>query len=362
MQKPHTWRYVVVALAAGTCLAAEHAEHAGHDEIEEIVVTGSHLHRAHLVSSSPVTEVDAEELLFQGTVRVEDMVRTLPQVFSGQITSQSNGATGTANLNLRNLGTLRTLVLINGRRLPIGSPLQGGGADVNQIPGALVESVQVLTGGASAVYGSDAVAGVVDFRLKDDFVGLRIDGPLNYYQRPDEQYAAGAFAHYEVGASAEVFTELMFMDDRTLSQIAFQEENLDFNPDQNFQAGEGAGQGGATNPVSGGYDVFEAFVEANVPLVEGRPFVEELRLGLGLRYSDYDYGISTDTFGVRAGWAVKPTVKFRASVQRALRASSGRRRDRPSSATATPFRDSTTRSDGTGSPRPGCPYRDGEGA
>ena len=275
MQKPHTWRYVVVALAAGTCLAAEHAEHAGHDEIEEIVVTGSHLHRAHLVSSIPVTEVDAEELLFQGTVRVEDMVRTLPRVFSGQITSQSNGATGTANLNLRNLGTLRTLVLINGRRLPIGSPLQGGGADVNQIPGALVESVQVLTGGASAVYGSDAVAGVVDFRLKDDFEGLRID-----YQ----------FSQYGHDNNSSRWQRIV------------------------------------------------------------------------LRYSDYDYGISTDTFGVRAGWAVKPTVKFRASVQRALRASSGRRRDRPSSATATPFRDSTTRSDGTGSPRPGCPYEDGESA
>ena len=76
---------------------------------------------------------------------------------------------------------LRTLVLVNGRRLPIGSPLQGGGADVNQIPGALVESVQVLTGAASAVYGSDAVAGVVDFRLKDDFEGLRIDYKFSQY-------------------------------------------------------------------------------------------------------------------------------------------------------------------------------------
>ena len=76
---------------------------------------------------------------------------------------------------------LRTLVLVNGRRLPIGSPLQGGGADVNQIPGALVVSVQVLTGGASAVYGSDAVAGLVDFRLKDDFEGLRIDYQFSQY-------------------------------------------------------------------------------------------------------------------------------------------------------------------------------------
>ena len=106
--------------------------------------------------------------------------------------------------------------------------------------------------------------------------------------------------------------------------LEFREDNLDFNPDQNFQAGEGAGQGGATNPVSGGYDVFDAFVEANVPLVEGRPFAEELRLDLGFRYSDYDYGISTDTFGIRAGWAVNADVKFRASLQRALRAANVR--------------------------------------
>ena len=117
-------------------------------EIEEIVVTGSRIQRRNLVSASPVTQVDADELLFQGTVRVEDMVRTLPQVYSAQNTSQSNGATGTATLNLRNLGSERTLVLVNGRRLPAGSPIQGGiGADINQIPGALVQSVEVLTAG-----------------------------------------------------------------------------------------------------------------------------------------------------------------------------------------------------------------------
>ena len=151
-------------------------------EIEEIVVTGSRIQRRNLVSASPVTQVDADELLFQGTVRVEDMVRTLPQVYSAQNTSQSNGATGTATLNLRNLGSERTLVLVNGRRLPAGSPIQGGiGADINQIPGALVQSVEVLTGGASATYGSDAVAGVVNFLMKDDFEGVRVDYQFSQY-------------------------------------------------------------------------------------------------------------------------------------------------------------------------------------
>ena len=156
-------------------------------ELEEIVVTGSHIQRKNLVSASPVTSVDADELLYQGTVRVEDMVRTLPQVYSAQNTSQSNGATGTATLDLRNLGTERTLVLINGRRMPAGSPLQGGiGADINQVPSALVQSIEVLTGGASVTYGSDAVAGVVNFLMKKDFEGVQLDYQFSQYSHHND--------------------------------------------------------------------------------------------------------------------------------------------------------------------------------
>ncbi len=603
---------------------------------EVVVVTGSRIVRSNLVSSSPVTQVDAEELLFQGTVRVEDMAKTLPQVYSDQNTGQSNGATGTATIDLRNLGTDRTLVLVNGRRMPVGSPLHSGGADINQVPGALIRSVEVLTGGASATYGSDAVAGVVNFLMKDDFQGFRFDyqysgyqhnndasnwqdvvetagypaadgsvrdgemsyislllggnlddgrgnvtayatyrdieavwqadrdysscalsddttfcfgsstipqgrftnfgaggpfvdyivsgdqfvprqgetfnyGPLNYYQRPDEQYAFGAFAHYAVNDMVEAYTELMYMDDRTVSQIApsgaffvtnslscanplmsdqqfetvcgsigltrddvrnlfwigrrnveggnrqqdlrhttfrgvfglrgdinanwnydvsflrsevsmentylndlgttkirraldavrnddgeivcrsvvdgsdpncvpwniFSEggvtqaaldyivlplfargttdqtvltayvagdlapygirspaadtavavvfgyerrnENMDFNPDDGFREGEGAGQGGATNAVGGGYTVSELFMEADVPLAEGKPWVEELSLDLAYRYSDYDYGVTANTFGVRLGWALNYDIKVRGSFQRSIR-------------------------------------------
>ena len=113
------------------------------NQLEEVIVTGSRITRANLVSSSPVTQIDAEDMMFQGTTRVEDLVKELPQVYSQQNSTQQNGATGTATLNLRNLGDERTLVLINGRRLPAGSPVQGGvGADINQIPGALIERVQ----------------------------------------------------------------------------------------------------------------------------------------------------------------------------------------------------------------------------
>ncbi|MFV0278573.1 MAG: TonB-dependent receptor plug domain-containing protein [Parahaliea sp.] len=616
--------------------------------IEEVVVTGSRIQKANLVSSSPVTQVNAEEFKFQGVTRVEDLMKNLPQVYSNQNASQANGATGTATLNLRNLGDERTLVLVNGRRLPAGSPIGGGvGADINQIPAALIERVEVLTGGASATYGSDAVAGVVNFIMVDDFEGVQLDyqystyqhdndagrfqglaedagfeypdgsstdgeiqnwslviganlangrgnvtayagyreidpiyqsardysacahnatstacggsgtsptgtfsivpitdadgnvlvpgsgpyhvegdqlvdgaipynyGPLNSYQRPDERYTGGVFAHYQINEHVETYTELSFMDNRTNAQIApsgafgltvdvacdkparsggqrallcadasrpsadinrtrdfvvlrrnveggsrnqdlrhttfrgvfglrgdinetwrydiyglyaevsmentynndlsntkivnaldavvdpetgdttcasvldgtdtncipwniwqtggvdpasakymelplfargtttqkvfsgyvagslgdygvklptaengvevvlgaeYRKETMEFNPDEGFRLGLGAGQGGATNPVDGEYDVKEYFVEASIPLVEGRKFAQELTLDLGYRFSDYSTGIDTDTYGIRGAWAINSDLKLRASYQRAIRA------------------------------------------
>jgi len=623
------------ALATGVASISIVAPVFAADDIamEEVVVTGSRIKNSNMVSSSPVTQISGEELKFQGVVRVEDMMRTMPSMYTGQTSATANGSTGTATINLRNLGTARTLVLLNGRRLPSGSPLQGGaGADINQVPGALIQSVEVLTGGASATYGSDAVAGVVNFIMMNNFEGLKIDGqwsqynhdndnskiqsiaknqnfpaadgsssvgdmsdvsfilgsnmdngrgnitlygtyrkikpvlqdtrdysacalngsitscggsstlpegrftdfanydfivagdqfvprngllynygPLNYFQRPDERYTFGAFGHYEVNDSVEVYTELNFMDDRTVSQIApsgnffatstlncsnpflsaqqfqaicgdlglttadtadiyiarrnveggprqqdlrhtsfrgvfgvrgelmpnwtydaygqysevsmentynndlsntkitrslnavrdgsgnivcqsvvdgsdancvpwnifttgavtkamtdylvlplyargttvqkvfsyyvngdltdygvqipgadrgvslvlgteYRAEKLDFAPDSGFRNGEGAGQGGATNAVSGGYSVSEYFLEAQIPVVQGKEFAEEIVVDLGYRYSDYSTGVTTDTYGVRAGWAINSEIKLRASLQRAVRA------------------------------------------
>lgn len=604
--------------------------------VEEVVVTGSRIQKTNLVTSSPVTQVDADEFRFQGTTRVEDLMKNLPQVYSNQNASQSNGATGTATLNLRNLGDERTLVLINGRRMPAGSPLQGGvGADINQIPAALIRRVEVLTGGASATYGSDAVAGVVNFIMMDDFEGIKLDyqfsqyqhdndnsrlqrlvdeagfpfpdgsntdgdtqdislimggnfdngrgnvtayasyreidpvlqserdysacalnndatgcfgsgtsaegtfltpgggtyyvqgdqfvpgstlynyGPLNYYQRPDERYTAGAFGRYSINEHAEAYTELMFMDNQTNAQIApsgsffldygispenpflsdqqrdilfgdpsllnpdgtapvtigrrnveggprnqdlrhttfrgvfglrgdindtwrydaygmysevsmentynndlsnaklanavdavvdpdsgeivcrsvlngldpncvpwnpwqtggiepggaateylalplfargtteqkvisgyvagslgdyglqlptadsgvevvlgaeYRKESLNFNPDEGFRLGLGAGQGGATNPVNGEYDVTEYFLEASIPLIEGKTLAEEVVLDMAYRYSDYSTDITTDTYGISGSWALTQGIKLRGSYQRAVRA------------------------------------------
>ena len=638
------------------------------EEIEEIIVTGSRILRNDMESSSPLVQIEAVEFEVQGTVRVEDMLRNLPQVFSKQNTGQSNGATGTATVDLRNLGSVRTLVLMNGRRMPSGSPIGGGSpVDINQVPSVLIDRVEILTGGASATYGSDAVAGVINFILKDWNEGITFDfqqsayghanddgtmqeivsssgfdlpgdyvtdgemtqasllmggniddgagnitlyatyrdikavpqanrdysacalnneangcwgsstipdgrftnfagapigfdykvegenfvpragtlfnyGPLNYFQRPDERYAFGAFGTYSVSPLAEVYIELMFKDDRSVSQIApsgaffvtsslscanpflsdqqydlltqgrlspeqqdalaealagmdsdeareayldsafcqnreddfidvyigrrnveggprrqdlrhssfrivagsqgeFNEawrydtyvqrsvasmentyqndlgttkirraldalsdadgnvlcrsvldgtdpscvpwniftsgavtqdmidylvlplfargtteqeiftaymqgdlgyhdwmlptsdrgidvvfglekrvETMVFSPDEGYMRGEGAGQGGATNPVSGEYDVSEIFFEANVPIFENRQYMQEVVLESAYRFSAYSTGHDTNTWGIRLSWAVDDQIRFRGSVQRAVRA------------------------------------------
>ncbi len=161
--------------------AAEETE--ATDDSQKIVITGSRLKRTNLVTASPVTTVGAEEFQVRGITRVEDLLNQLPQVYPGQVSQTANGATGTATVDLRFLGPQRTLTLINGRRLPVGSPQAGGaGADINQIPGSLIERVELLTGGSSATYGSDAVAGVVNFIMKDDYEGVEFDYQYSFYQ------------------------------------------------------------------------------------------------------------------------------------------------------------------------------------
>lgn len=155
-------------------------------ESGEIVVTGSRIRSANLSSVSPVTLVQSDEFAQRGTVRTEDLLNQLPQVFAAQGAANSNEATGTAQVDLRGLTPSRTLVLVNGRRLPYGSP-KNIPSDVNQVPTPLIESVEVLTGGASAVYGSDAIAGVVNFKLLDDFEGLRLSGNLGVYQHHNDR-------------------------------------------------------------------------------------------------------------------------------------------------------------------------------
>jgi outer membrane receptor protein involved in Fe transport len=619
--------------------------------MDEVVVTGSRIVSPNLQSISPVTAIGAEELNIAGKTRIEDVLNQLPQAFAAQGSNISNASDGTATVDLRGLGARRTLVLVNGKRLMPGDPSGGSAADLNQIPLTLVKRVDVLTGGASSVYGADAVAGVVNFVMDTDFEGVRLDGnysfynhkndqervqgivdakgyplpestsnmgyskdfsvalglggaegkghatfyatyrevdpvlqskldyssctlnlaitgknytcggsqttdpavfyvlpptgntltnactdsgciigaggvirpyastdafnfgPVNYFQRPDTRYTAGVFANYKMSDAADVYTELMFMDDHSVAQIApsgsffgehsiscsnplwtpsmvqefctnfgltatdsadllvgrrntegggrqddvnhesyrlvvgirgelsdiwsydafmqtgetkrnetynndfsvrrtglalnvlntangpvcavngdadpanddpncvpwniwqaggvtpaalaylqtpgfqratarqdivhadvtadlssvaklpttetglvlnfggeYRAEHTNFTVDQEFSTGDLAGQGGATLPVEGRFDVQEAFFEGRMPLVEGKTGVKELSFEAGYRYSDYSTGFTTDTYKAGLDWAPIDMLRLRGSYQRAVRA------------------------------------------
>lgn len=144
-------------------------------DVERIIVTGSRLvTNPNVNAPNPVLTVGEEEIDSRGAVRIEDLTNQLPQVFAAQASEVSNGATGTAQLDLRGLGAIRTLVLIDGRRLPFGDSASSA-ANLDLVPTRLVERLDIVTGGASAVYGSDAVAGVANFILKRDFEGIEVD-------------------------------------------------------------------------------------------------------------------------------------------------------------------------------------------
>jgi outer membrane cobalamin receptor len=160
-------------------------------DVGTIVVTGSRIKSANLEATTPVTQVTSEDVVTQGVTRIEDLVNQLPQAFAAQNVTVANGATGTATLDLRGLGSPRTLVLIDGRRMPYGG-VTNSAADINQIPASMVERVDILTGGASAVYGSDAVAGVVNFIMKKDFEGAQISGQYNFYWHENDFGGPGA--------------------------------------------------------------------------------------------------------------------------------------------------------------------------
>ena len=138
-------------------------------EVDEIIVTGSRIARSDFSSTSPIVTYGEEAIAQSGTVNIEQAMNQLPQFVQGQ-TSSTVGAValaGRASLNLRGLGETRNLVLLDGRRLPLSNA--NAVVDVNLIPQFILSGVETITGGASAVYGSDAMSGVVNFKSQTDF-------------------------------------------------------------------------------------------------------------------------------------------------------------------------------------------------
>jgi len=401
----------LLALSAPNVFAQDQDADAEDLMLEEVIITGTRIPvDKNQVATSPVTTLDSSELTYAGVARVEDLVNKMPQLVPEYTGNDSNGSTGTATLDLRGLGSDRTLVLIDGHRMGLGDPFALA-PDINQIPGNLVERVEILTGGASSTYGSDAVAGVVNFIMKKDFQGFQFDfqasqywhdnnnkqaqaeidaagyqqapgsvkdgdiinfsaifgvdlgdgrgnvtgyigyreiqsirhserdysacalggsnppvgncrgssttpmgsfrdfasidlrldaasgdflpragetynyGPLNYFQRPDERWTGGMFAHYEILDNVEAYGEFMYMDDRSLAQIAPSGtffNNTDLNCDNPLLSAQ---QFGAIGCVT---------ADDRVPIYVGRRNVEG-----GPRFDDMQHTTSRTLFGLR---------------------------------------------------------------
>jgi iron complex outermembrane recepter protein len=150
---------------------------------QDIIITGSRIPRPDLTSTSPLAVVKSEEFKLSGSANVESVINNLPQVAPSFTAFSNNPGGGVALLNLRGLGTNRNLVLVNGRRWMFFDATQR--VDVNTIPAFLIDSVDVVTGGASAVYGSDALAGVTNFHLRNDLEGALVGGTYAITQDGD---------------------------------------------------------------------------------------------------------------------------------------------------------------------------------
>jgi outer membrane receptor protein involved in Fe transport len=165
-------RALILSAMAATSMSVHAQDQVS--KVETVTVTGSRIVRKDYEAPSPVVTLDADAFKMSGEVQVEAVLNTLPQLVASITTTSNNPSNGgQANVDLRGFGTQRTLVLLDGTRLTASNV--NGVIDLNTIPAALIDNVEILTGGASSTYGSDAVAGVVNVKMKRNFTGVQLN-------------------------------------------------------------------------------------------------------------------------------------------------------------------------------------------
>ncbi len=228
---------------AAPAMAQDQSDESAASDNQAIVVTGSRIARTDLSSTSPTAVVTAEEFLLSGATNVEQVLNTLPQVLPGVTSFSNNPGNGAATLNLRNLGAQRTLVLVNGRRWMFYDTNQI--VDLNTIPQFLLEGVDVVTGGQSAVYGSDAIAGVVNFRLRQNIDGIILGGNYSLTGKGD---GARYDVNFAIGTPfADGRGQVTIYGNYLRRESIFQGARAY----SRFAAGDGCVRAGTTNPQTG---------------------------------------------------------------------------------------------------------------
>ena len=241
---------------------------------DEIVVTGTRIPRPDLTSASPIDVFDAEAIAAHGALQMEDFLNTLPQVSPDFSRTSNNPGEGAAHVNLRGLGANRTLTLLNGRRLaPAGIE---GAADLNTLPTPLIGRVELVTGGTSAVYGSDAVSGVVNFITRRDFEGAEFSSQFDTYGAGDGDVfnANAVWGGFALDARAHVLLYVDYLEREAVLQgdREFSSVSIGDNPatGELLPGGSPTGPNGVISPtVVGGVLVPPTIFEADGSL---RPF------------------------------------------------------------------------------------------
>lgn len=233
-------RLLASSVFAGAAFAVVTAPAVAQEDEESVqqtvLVTGSRIAKQDFVSNSPISTVDAATFELTGAINTEDVLNTLPQTIPGFDRTSNNPGGGFATVDLRGLGSSRTLVLVDGKRfVPTTS---AGVVDLNNIPASMIERVEVITGGASAVYGSDAISGVVNFILKDDFEGFEANlGYESTFEFGDAQFYTGDVtigANFDGGRGnvtmniGYTYREEVFQGDRDFSSVALGDGDDDF--------------------------------------------------------------------------------------------------------------------------------------
>ncbi len=232
---------------------------------EEIIVTGSRIRRKDLTTPAPITVINREAIQASGRVTIGDFLQSLPEQGSAVNTQQNNGGSGATRIDLRGLGNQRTLVLINGRRLVnTGTGGSSGvGADLNTVPTAAVERIEILKDGASAVYGSDAIAGVINIITRKSYNGAEASGYFGVSTHGDGNvYDVNATAGVSGDLGSLLFTagyydqEPVFAGDRGFSQF---QQQLDYAGLTVTNIGSSrAPSGRITGPGSGGNALWQS--------------------------------------------------------------------------------------------------------
>lgn len=260
-------RLLASTMICGTALAAfataTPAFAQDETEVEAVVVTGSRIARQDYVANSPIATVTGEQVVANADVTLDTYLNTLPQVNpAGTTTSNNPGNGGQSNVDLRGFGSNRNIVLVDGRRPMVSANTLT--VDLNTIPQALVDSIEVITGGAGATYGADAIAGAVNLKLKKDFEGLDVrasySNSTEYWDAQEYQFSAVLGGNFADGKGNAVIAfdrssrEGMIKSQRPFSQNAT--STTSFNPDGMIRwSGTNAPTEAAVDAIFAGYGV-----------------------------------------------------------------------------------------------------------